>query len=512
MNNSERVALNTLFLYANMIVTLVVQLIAVRLVLNALGLVDYGIYNVVAGVVSMFSFLNVAMAAATQRFLSFDMGSGNKSQLKETFYQSVLLHIIICMLAVIALETIGYIYVEHYLNAPSERIDAAKILLHCITASTALNIITVPYEAAINANENMGAIAVINIFDSLFKLATAVIIGHYQGDRLILYGILTMGSLCLTLIIKRVYCLVHYQESHFKWHKPKGLTQAKAMVSFASWNLLGAGCGIARFQGTSIALNAIFGILLNAAYGIAQQVNGLLLFFANTIVRAIRPLIVKSEGAGNRNKMLSLSTTTCKITSLMVAFLAIPLYAEMEIVLKVWLHQSPSPACLVFCRSFLLIVLINQLTIGLQIALESVGRIKALQCIVGAMHILPLIVGYLLMKKWPHYEIIMWCIIAEELIGIILRCIICHRQAGLSIKTFISSTIIPCITCIGGCLIIALFIHNTLQHYPFLSACCVTIINSLLLLFIGYCFILSHKEKEYIMSIVNRAKQMVLKR
>ena len=443
MNNSQRVILNTLFLYANMVVNICVQLVAVRLLLDAFGVVDYGLYNLVAGVVALFAFMNIAMAAATQRFLSYEIGRGDRQRIKETFYNSLLLHLAIGLTVVVALEAGGSYYVGHILQAPSDRIPAALVLLHCITASTFVNIITVPYEADINANENMGVIAGINILDSLMKLAAAFYISVAEGDRLILYGVLTMCSLIIVLLAKRIYCLMHYPESRVHWHRIEDFRQMRHIAGFAVWNFIGTGTSVARYQGTAILLNHAFGIVLNAAYGVAQQVNGLIIFFANTIVRAIRPQIVKSEGAGQHDRMLRLSATTCKVTSLMVALIAVPLFIEIPYVLRLWLGKDASSDCIMFCRSFLAIAFINQLTIGLQIAIESTGRIRTLQAVVGTMHLIALPLGYVAFRLGMPPVSIMVCIIVEEVAALFVRTLIARHQTGINGRVILLNNILP---------------------------------------------------------------------
>lgn len=498
MNNSGRVILNTGFLYANMLVTLAVQLIAVRLVLQALGPVDYGIYSIIAGLVAMFAFMNVAMSAATQRFLSYTIGIGNLKELKEIFYHSVLLHLLIGIIILILLEIGGNYYIIHILQAPKARMEAAHILLHCITFSTLANIITVPYEADINANENLGAIALINILDSLMKLGTAIYIGFSSQDKLVVYGLLTATTISLTLLIKILYCRKHYPESHIHFHPIKQWKKIKDIASFAIWNFIGSGCSIVRYQGTAILLNAFFGILINTAYGIAQQVNSLLIFFANTIVRAIRPQIIKSEGRGDRTRMLQLSYTTCKITSLMVAILAIPLYIEMDFILNIWLHHPPTTECAMFCRAFLIIVFINQLTIGLQIAIESVGKIRNLQIIVGSMHFLSLPFGYMCMKIGLPANSIMICIIIEEIICIGLRTLIAYKQTGLAYKTFVMKNVLPT----TGLAIITWGIlqslHELLQHTPWISCIFVSAFSIIIISTVTYKYILTFEEQRAI--------------
>lgn len=497
-----------MFLYMNMVVTMIVQLLAVRLIFRSMGDVDYGVYSVVASVVPLFSFINVAMAAATQRYLSYALGKGDKSLLRETFYISVILHLLIAIVIVFILESVGIYYVHNILQAPSDRIFAASVLLHCITISTFVTVITVPYEADINANENMGVIAMINIFDSLMKLLTAIYLIYTPYDKLIVFGVCTMCTQIITLLIRRIYCLSKYDESHIHLHRVKDFEDMKDIASFAMWNLIGTGCGAARYQGTALLLNYFFKIVINAAYGIAQQVNGLLLFFANTIVRAIRPQIVKSEGAGDRKRMLRLSISTCRITSLMVALLAVPLFIEMDLVLKLWLNKVPSYECIWFCRCFLIIVFVNQLTIGLQIAIESVGKIRILQIIVGSMHLLALPFGTLCFVMGMQPVAIMICIIIEELLALIVRAYISRRLVDLDVKEFMLSTAFPCLVVIAVVLISLYFSAEIFDTYSFGRFISVTIISTLIISSVSYKFLLSEAER----SVINGLLKKILRR
>ena len=492
MSNSTRIILNTLYLYLNMLVTLAVQLVSVRILLSAMGLIDYGIFNLVAGIVALFAFMNVAMAAATQRFLSYTLGNGDQLSLEEVFYQSFVLHLLMGVIIVIMLETCGIYYITNILDAPSNRLLSAQILLQCITASTFVNIITVPYEACINAHENMGVIALLNICDSLMKLGAALIVLHSSQDRLVIYGLLTMASLMLTLFLKRLYCRHHYREAHFHFHKIHDCAQMKSLTAFAVWNLIGSGCSIARYQGTAMILNSFFGILINAAYGIAQQVNGLLNFFANTITRAIRPQIVKSEGEGNRGRMLRLSATTCKVTALMLAFLAIPFSINMPFIMKVWLGEYPSHDCIILCRSFLLIVLINQLTIGLQIALEATGKIRTLQLTVGLLHIVALPLGIICFKYGMPPASIMMCIIGEEITALFLRTYITKRLLDVDAYRFLLHTILPVVSV---CAIVWGICTVRLTSTEWLNCIISSTLSTFLLGFLSYFIVFNSNER-----------------
>lgn len=500
-NNSGRVIKNTIFLYANMIVNICVQLIAVRLILHGLGETDYGIYNVIAGIVTLFAFMNSAMSVATQRFLSFEIGRGG--DVREVFYTSVVLHTLIGMIVVAALEIAGIYYIDNILCVPAERLDTTKILLHCITASTFVNIITVPYESDINANEDMGAIAVINSIDSLMKLCTAIIICHVNSDRLIVFGVLTMTTLIITLVTKRLYCLYHYKESHFKWHMIRDTRMMGKMASFASWNFIGAGCSAARYHGTGIILNLFFGIIINASYGIAQQINGLLNFLSVTVVRAIRPQINKSAGANNISRTLTLSETTCKITALMIALFAIPIYVELPFILSVWLGDLPDNNCLLFCRGFLVIAFVNQLTSGLRIAVESVGKIRLMQSVLGTMHLLSLPAGYICLSHGLPAASIIGCIIIEEAIGIFARTMITHRYTNISVSHVLLSNVTPVVMTAAAVLIFCQLTTGWMaEGWVRLFIVCAT--STALTCSIAYSLILTAEERRHIKAFITR--------
>lgn len=443
MNNTNRIALNSIALYTNMIVTMIVSLVATRFILEALGKTEYGIYALIANIVSMFSFINVAMSAATQRYLSYAIGANERQKIKEIFYSSLLIHLSIAFVLAILLSSCGLLFIEDILDIPADATDKAQTVLFCMLIGIFFTVTSVPYEAEMNAHEDIFVIAGINIIEAILKLAVSVGMLYIQENRLILYSLLIMGISGISFGCKRIYCRKHYEESHYQWHRMHDFTLIKEMTGFAGWNLIGVGASIARYQGTAILLNIFFGIVINAAYGIAQQLNGFLMFFANSTVRPLRPQIIKSEGAGEHAKMVCYSNSACRITFLLLSIAVIPLYINMPYVLSIWLKQVPE-GTLSFCRNFLIITLIVQITIGLQIALESVGKIRRQQLIIGIMHLSALPVGYVLFRKGFPAHTIMWCIIVEECLNILLRILIARKDANVPAKDFITRLLFPC--------------------------------------------------------------------
>jgi len=509
MKASSKVILNTGFLYGSMIVTVCVSLLSTRWVFEALGKEDYGIYSLIANIVAMFAFLNVAMAAATQRYLSFAIGEGVEGRVKETFYYSAVMHLVIGIIVFFLLEFGGVWLVNHVLEIPTDRIESVYHLLHFVAISSFFTVMAVPYEGMLNAREHMGVIALINIVDSLLKLTTALLLLCAHSDRLVLYGALLMGVCICTFLMKYSYCKRHYPEVNYHFRRISDWKLFRQMTSFATWNLIGTGCGVARNQGVAILINPFFGIIVNGAYGLSQQVYGMLNFFSNTIVRAIRPQIIKSEGAGEHERMLRLSATTCKMTFLLLALLVVPLFTKLTFVLDLWLDKDYPEDAILFCQGFLIITLIYQLTIGLQIAIESTGRIRQLQMIVGSMHILALPAGYICFKIGLPVSSIMACIIAEEFISLFLRILIARRLTGLRACNFIQHLILPCTVIV----LAAFFIANGLSALidsDWASIFIITLANILFICTTGYIFCLSKDEKLIFKDLFMSARKKLL--
>ena len=499
MEKSYRIAYNTVALYANMVVTMLVTLLGTRFVLEALGKQEYALYTLLMSTVLMLSFINVAMANATQRYLSFSMGAKDKAQVRDIFYNSTVIHSLIAFLLGGLLLGVGIPAVLYWLDIPPELHDKAIIVLLCMITSVVCTVLSVPFEATMNAHEDIFVIAGISVLEALFKLLAAVIVLNINRHQLVLYALLMMGASLIAFLCKRIYSRKHYEETHYNWHRVDDFKLIRDMIGFAGWNLIGVGCSMVRFQGTAILLNKFFGLLINAGYGVAQQVNSFLLFFANSIVRPMRPYIIKCEGAGLHDQMVKLSNTTSRIVSLMLAMVIVPLYINMPLVLEIWLAEVPYGA-LEFCRGFLLVALIVQLSIGFQIALESVGKIKRLHLIVGTMHFLPIPAAYIFFSfGFPFYYII-YCIVVEEIICLFVRAYITWKDAKYPMRPFIWGHIIPCVTTIVLSYVFSAYV-TTLFANAWIQLIVSTASNTVILVLLSYLFCLTTWEKEKLHSL-----------
>lgn len=488
MQAAHRVAKNTGILYARMAITVFISLYATRLVLAALGVADFGLFNVVGGVVAMLGFLNSSMAAATQRFMSYAQGEGDLEKVKRIFNMSTLLHAGIAVLMVLVLEIAGYFFFNGILNIAPERVEVAKIIYHFMVVSTFFTVLSVPYEAVITSHENMLFYAILGILEAVLKLGIALYLAYSAYDHLIAYGFLMAALAIFLLLLRRIYCHRNYVECVLNFRKYYEKDLMKEISSFAGWSLLGSASSMLANYGTTIVINIFFGTVVNAAQGIAQQVSGQLSAFANTMLKALNPIIDKSEGAGNRLLMLKAAMTGSKISFFLLMFFYIPVLIEMPYIFKIWLKNVPDYAIL-FCRLGLIRNLIEQLFVTLTSAIAAVGNIRKFQIYNSVLNFFPLVISYILfLLHYPVYALYVVFII-YALIGGILVLYFAKSDCELSIPVYFKNVVVPCIVSFGLILITS-FIPSLFNFNHNLRLLLVITMNSLsfliVLWFIGF--------------------------
>lgn len=502
MNANNRMVLNTAVMYGRLAITMVVTLLSSRWVLMALGQEDFGIYNLISGLLSMLMFLNLTMATASQRFLSFALGKGNKQLIVDTFYYSCVLHFIIGVIIVLGIEIIGQTFLYTILQVPEGKMYLAIFCLHSLAVSTFFTVISVPYNAILISRENIVFVAIVEILSALSKLIAAMVLLQYDGERLKLYALIMAGiPICQTLIY-RLFCIRHYEETRIKLRKIKDYSLFRQFAAYAGWNLIGSISSLLRTQGVSMLLNSFHGVAMNVAYGIATQVKGQFSYFSSSIVTATRPQIVKSEGMGNRKRVHSLSAMTCKVTFMLLSMLSVPLILEMPYVLQLWLKEVPDYA-VAFTRLILIINLLFQFAVGLSMPIESVAKIKQLQIWVGGLHFVVLPIGYVMLKLGLSPESVFVMVAMEESVGIALRMFISHRVTGLSIPEFIKNTLAPSIISF-----LVLFCLSYVVQQPmsegFMRLCVICVISVVYTSIIGYRVVLNAFEREKVNSVINK--------
>lgn len=502
MSTANRVIKNTSYLYAKMGITMFVSLYTTRLILNSLGASDFGIFNIVGGAIAMLGFLNAAMASATQRFMSYAEGEGIKSKQKSIFNVSFMLHILISLLVGIALLIAGYFFFNGILNIPPNRIFAAQVVYGSLIISTMFTVMTVPYDAVMNAHENMLYYAIVGIIESFLKLAVAFACVYTTSDKLIVYGILMACIPLITLTIMRVYCHKHYEECVIDPKKHFNKKLMKEITSFAGWSFLDVSTGMTAQYGLGLVLNHFFGTILNAAQGIANQISGQLMTFSRNLMKAINPVIMKNEGAGNREAMLKISILGCKYSYLLLSFFAIPFIIEAPYILKLWLKNPPEWSIL-FCQMQLIRSLTEQLTLNLWSSISAAGEIKSFYKRKSILNILPILLTTILFYfNFPPYWLYITWIFCWGILTGGLIIYYAHKICGLKFSIYIKEAIVPCIfnstiTIILGLIPIYIMPSSINRLLCTITVCC----SAFLLLVI---LLLTKEEKNVIQSLLNK--------
>lgn len=462
MQRANKVVFNMSILYGKMLITMFITLYSTRFILNGLGASDYGIYYLVAGIITMLSFLNSAMTASTQRFLSFYQGKKDWLMQKRIFHASLVLHIAIASLIVILLEIGGLFLFDHFLNIPAARVDVAKVIFHFMSFSVFFTIVAVPFTASINAHENIFWIAVVSIFETIAKFVIAFSLTYVSSDKLIFYGSSVAFISAISFSLYLFFCLKNYPECSLHGLEFPNKKTVEELTSFAGWNLFGSLCAVGRSQGTAVLLNLFFGTVVNAAYGISGQIAGQLNFFSSTMLRAINPQIMKSEGADDRRRMLRLAMIASKFGFFLLAIAAIPIIFEMQAILTLWLKKVPENS-IMFCSLIIISSLIVQLTVGLQSAAQATGKIKYYQIVVGTVLLLNIPTSYVFLKLgFPAY-IVMTVTISLDFTACLFRLYFLKRLAGLSIREYTEKVflreLVPVLVSIMVCLLITNFVN-----------------------------------------------------
>lgn len=419
--NNRRIVKNTLFLYFRMLLTLGVTLYTSRVVLNNLGVEDFGIYNVVGGVVTMMAFLSGAMSSATQRFLAFELGNNNFKQLAKVFKMSLNIHWLIVLMVIFVAQTLGLWFVNHQLVIPPERLVAANWVFQCALFSFCCTVLGVPYNAAIIAYEKMSAFAYISIIDVLLKLTVVFLLAAYDGDKLQLYALLLAVVSLLSLGCYYAYARRHFAAVRFSWYWNASLF--KTLFSYTGWNLFGNLAGVAANQGVNILLNLFFGAAVNAARAIAFQVNSAITGFVTSLQMSINPQIIKSYASDNHNYMLQLVFSGARYSFFLLYMLAIPFLLQTEVILKVWLGILPEHA-VEFCRLVIIDSLIVCLSGTLMTAFQATGKIKKYQMVVGLIILCNLPVSYLFLKLGYDANVTMFVGISISILALCVRVIL----------------------------------------------------------------------------------------
>lgn len=500
VSSNKRIAKNTIILYLRMIFILCVGLYTSRVVLNTLGVEDYGLYNVVGGFVAFFSFLNGAMSNATQRFITFELARGDINRQIMTFSTAAIIHFVIALLIVIVAETLGLWFVCNKLVIPEGRFTAAVWVYQFSILTMFVSIISIPYNAAIIAHEKMSAFAYISILDVVLKLLIVYLLTITVFDRLIFYAALLLGISLLDQLIYSIYCKRHFREARVKLMFNKRIF--KEMTNIAGWSLFGNIAGVCYTQGLNVLLNIFFGPVVNAARAIAVTIQGVVTGFVSNFQMALNPQITKSYAIGDLNRMHSLIFASSKYSFFLLLLIVLPIMIEAQAILTVWFKIVPDHTVM-FVRIILCILLIDALSNPLMISAQAVGRVKVYQSVVGGLLLLILPIAYIALKLGGNPEIVFIVHLIISIVALICRIVIVGRMVSFSFVQYANKVLLPTISVfiLASCMSIGAW--SAVTGHSLLKAGCVIVLSLLLtalsILFVG----LSRVERNLIRSKIS---------
>lgn len=449
-STNKRIAKNTMMLYLRQILILLVNLYAVRVVLDALGVEDFGVYSVVGGIVSLFSFLSGTMSSATQRFFSFFLGQKDFLKLKQVFSVNSIIYLSIAVITLFLLETVGLWFVKEQLRLPDDRFEAAIFVYHFSVFAFIATIIKTPFEAMLIAHEKMNIYAYISIVEAVMKLAVVLLLVYMPGDKLQVYGVLLFCVALINAFLYGGFCVLKFEESQLKrlyWNK----TVFREIVGFTGWTLLGQLTTVFRNQGVTILLNQAFSPVVVAARAIASNITNQIILFSNNFNIGLYPPIIKAYASKETEYMFSLIIHGSKITFFLMWVFALPFWIEMETILLIWLKEPPAYAVL-FTRLALIEVLIGSVSLPLATAARAPGKMKMYELTLGLIQLGVLIVSWVVLKMGAAAYAVYYVAIAANVLMFILRLYLVGRLIGLPGWLFVKRTILP----LSGVVIVSL--------------------------------------------------------
>ena len=473
-----------MMLYVRMLFMMFLGLFTSRIVLAALGETDYGVYNVVGGVVSMFAIISGTLNASVSRFITFELGKGEDAQLRKVYSTAVTIQLALALLIAVLAEPTGLWFIENKMTIPPDRITAAKWVLHFSILSFVFNLMSVPQMAAITAHERMEAYSLIGILDGLLRFSTALLIRYSSSDRLILYSALMCLSVLLVRIAYGWYCRSHFPECRFQFVSDGRLF--KEMFSFAGWNFIGVTAGVLRDHGGNILVNLFSNPIVNAARGLALQLSGAIQGFVTNFMTAVNPQITKSYASGDIDYMLSLVMKSSRMSYYLLLVIFVPVFANCSYLLDLWLDDVPE-TMESFAKLFMILSLSECLSNPLVTAALATGKIRNYQIIVGGLVMLNLPVSYLLLKAGAPPEVTVVVAIVISQICMFARLLVLKGMIGFPVGRFLKKVYLNvlAVTALALCFLPVLS-HDSMNFGEFLLNVILCIVmTSLLILFVG---------------------------
>lgn len=508
-NQTKTIAKNTLYLYFRMLFLMFISLYTGRVILDALGIDDYGIYNVVGGFVAMFALVSSSLTSANTRFLNYEMGKGNIEKLNKVFSSCVTIQYALALLVAILCETIGLWYVNNIMVLPPERLHAANLCFQISIFNFCMSLVTVPYNAAIIAHERMKAFAYVSIFEGLAKLVICFIIMWNPFDRLVYYALLLLIVQFTVRFLYQRYCRKNFTECKYHFVIDKELL--KHIFSYAGWHVVGNSASILKNQGVNMVLNLFFGPAVNAAKGVSNQVLATVTGFSKNFIMAVNPQITQSYAKKEYEYMFKLVFKGARFSFYMLFFLSLPIIINGDYLLNLWLKKVPEYS-VIFCKLSFAVVLIDSLSNTLITAQNATGNVRNYQLIVGGVMLLNLPISYLcLWVGMPPYAVMFVAIIVETLVLLARLFMIPKYIKQFNAWEFFKRVILNCLTVASISTAVPLIIYhilpaNLLTFVLNISIC--LFVSATMILFVGC----EHSERTVILDKVSMLRSKFIKK
>lgn len=440
--NSRRIAKNTLLLYFRMLLMMVIGLYTSRVVLDALGETDYGVYNAVGSMVMVFTFITTSVSSAISRFLAVELGRGDGSKLRKVFSAGLAVQLIFAAALVILAETLGLWFLNERMNIPLERMHAARVVFHCSLGVLVVNLLSVPFNATIIAHEKMSAFAFISILEAVLKLSVALLLYFTILDKLELYAFLSLAVALIVRLVYGLYCRRHFPESRGRLELDRSLV--KEMASFSGWSFFGSSAYVFNTQGVSSLGNIVFGVAFNAARGVALWVENIVKQFVTNFLTAINPQITKSWASGDRHYCFELVSKGAKFSYLVILAFFIPFLFEAEGILDLWLVDVPADSAL-FVKLTLVALMVDLFGNSVLTLMLATGDVKKYYLLTGLTSYLCLPLVWLAFKTGASAEWAYYVFIAVYLVVLVMKFAMARARTGFPLGAFIRSVLLPCL-------------------------------------------------------------------
>lgn len=493
MSNNKQIARNTILLYGRMIVVLCISLYTTRIVLKNLGISDYGIYNVVAGFVSMFSFLNTSLVNTIQRYINVEKGQGSFDGVKEVFSTAIIIQILLAIVLFVILELFGTWYINNIMVIPAERLNAANIIFQCSIVSLVLLVLQIPYTSAIVSFEKMDYFALVGIIDAILKLLIAIILPLIGNDRLVIYGSLMLLLSILNFLLYVGYLKINKPELTVQFHINK--KRFKEMLSFSGWNVFESIAYTAQGQGLNMIINSFFGAVVNASRGVAFQVQSAIYSFSINIGTAFRPQLTEACAKEDFHRTDFLFICMTKMCFFMQIVLSLPIIFEMDSVLKIWLGDNIPDHAKLFTTLVLVNSIVGSVNMPISQVVQATGKIKKYQVLRSVLVFMTLPISYVCLCIWPLPELVFYITLLVTLLLQPLSLYLLTEVYQISIRDYLHNVLLP-ILFFSSLLLCSLYIvTDILPEYPYRFI--VTGLVDCIVGFIGGYVVLMTKDEKY---------------